>query len=73
MDEQKTLADGLLEELARCRELLEQYAEISAMPNAFTGFATAHIKADIARTEKAMIEGDTVEMLRCYEALKGKR
>ena len=69
----KTLADGLQEELARCRELLEQYAEVSKMPGVFTGFAVSHIKADIARTEKAILGGDVVEMMRCYEALKDKR
>ena len=68
-----TLADGIHEELARCRELLEQYAEISKMPGVFTGFAVAHIKADIERTEKAMLEGDTAELVRCYAALKDKR
>ena len=68
----KTLADGLQEELSRCRELLVQYAEVSKMPGVFTGFAVAHIKADIERTEKAILAGDVVEMMRCYEALKGK-
>jgi len=69
--ETKTLADGIQEQLARCRQLLVQYNDPMIRPVA--GFAIAHIEADIRRTEKAILEGDVVEMLRCYEALKDKR
>ena len=65
-----TMADAILEELARCRDLLGEYADL---PPESSWFAVAHIKADIERMEKAMLEGDTVEMVRCLAALKDKR
>jgi hypothetical protein len=34
-------------------------------------FAASLMRADLDRASKAMIEGDTVAMVRVYEALKG--
>jgi hypothetical protein len=62
------LVEGLLEQMNRCRELAIQY---DALPDNVGAFGAAMIKQDIENAEKAMSSGDTVEMLRCYEALKG--
>ena len=62
----QTLADGLLEELKRNRELLMLYKQIG--PNG--AFGAAMIEADIQRAEKAMVEQDIVAMLQAYEKLK---
>ena len=70
MEDVKTLVDGIQEELVRCRQLLIDYDEL---PLESKWFAVAHIKADIERTERAMLGGDIVELLRCYEVLKDKK
>jgi len=60
------LAQGLVQELKRNRELLEDYKEIG--PNgAFGAMAISNV---IAQAEKAQGEDDVVEMLKCYENLK---
>ena len=63
----ETLGTALPKEMARVRdELLPIYDSIP------TGvFAATMMRADLDRAAKAMVEGDTVEMLRIYEALKG--
>jgi hypothetical protein len=59
------LMDGLLQELNRNRELLKMYQEIP------TGaFGAMMIKRDIDAGESAIKNGDTVEMLRAYQALQ---
>lgn len=66
-EETKTLGEALPAEMARVRD--EVLPEYDAIP---TGcFAAAIMRADLDRAAKAMIEGDTVEMLRVYESLKG--
>ena len=62
----KTLADGLIEELKRNRELLGQYKSIGA-PGIL---GAAMIEQAIRRADKAIIEGDPVAMLQIYETLK---
>ena len=66
--QQDTLGDALPREIARVRdEVLPAYLAIG-----YAGaFAVMMIRRDLDRASKAMIEGDTVEMLRVYEALKG--
>jgi hypothetical protein len=66
---QQTLAYSLPKELARCQQLLVDYAQIGPAGD----FASVMIRADIAAAHKAMMEGDLVAMLRAYEALKGCR
>ena len=61
-----TLGTALPEEIARCQELLIQYAFIGPAGN----FGAAMIRAGIAAAHKAMMEGDTVAMLRAYQELK---
>jgi hypothetical protein len=66
----ESLADAILRELKRVREeVLPQYEHPSV--KAVAGFAVMMIRREIAATEKAMMEGDVVAMLRCYQALKG--
>lgn len=69
MEDTKTesLADALPQEIERCQELLVAYAEIGYAGS----FGAVMIKRDISAAHKAMVSGDVVEMLRCYEALKG--
>lgn len=62
----ETLADGLLEELKRNRELLIQYRSIG--PNGM--FGATMIEQDIQKAERAVVEGDIVAMLRLYETMK---
>ena len=61
--ESKTLAQAILDEQARCRELVTQYKAIG--PNG--AFGALHINDVLRRTEAAVMEGDTVAMLRLYE------
>lgn len=62
----ETLADSLPKEIARNMKLIEQYNEIGPVGN----FAKGMIQLDIARANKAIMEGDTVEMIKIYEILK---
>ncbi len=63
----ETLADGILKEQERCRELLEAYTEIGPAG----AFAHSMINDALRRTEKAVMQGDTVAMLALYKELKG--
>lgn len=60
------LIEGLIEQMNRNRELLEAYKSIG-IPGTF---ASAMITADIQAAEKAMGEGDTIAMLKCFAVLK---
>ena len=67
-DETVTLADALPREMARVRDqLMPMYQAIGA-PGAI---ALAMMRADLDRAAKAMMAGDTAEMLRVYHSLKG--
>ena len=64
----ETLGDALPKEIARCQELLLiDYASIGTAG----AFASAMIRGHIATAQKAMVEGDTMAMLRAYNDLKG--
>ena len=67
MSDVKTLADGILKEQARCRELLGVYKEIGPAGQ----FGYMMISDVLARTEKAVMEGDTVAMIGLYKELQG--
>jgi len=63
-----TLGDALPREMARVRDqVMPAYLEIGA-PGLF---ALSMMRVDLDRAAKAMAEGDTIEMLRVYEELKG--
>lgn len=59
------LAQGIVEELKRNRELLEQYKAIPA-----GAFGARLIQERIDNAEKAQGTGDVIEMLTAYEELK---
>lgn len=59
------LIEGLQHEMNRSRKLLQQYKSIPT-----GGFGALMIQNSIDATEKAIANGDTVEMLRCYSVLK---
>jgi hypothetical protein len=63
----ETLGDALPKEMARVRDkLLPIYDSIP------TGiFAATMMRQDLDRAAKAMAAGDVMEMLSCYESLKG--
>ena len=64
----ENLAQGLVRELNRYRELLAVYKEI---PNGMFG---AHmIEKDIKAGEAAQGNGDVVTMLRAFETLKNNK
>ena len=63
-DERTTLGDALPAEIARVRDkILPAYIKVGP-----TGaIAAAMMRADLDAALKAMIEGDVVEMIRCYQ------
>lgn len=62
----ETLADALLNEQQRVRELLPLY---DAIPTGI--FAATMMRQSLARAEQAVASGDGVAMLAAYEDLKG--
>ena len=63
-----TVGTALPREMARVRdELMPLYREIGA-PGLF---ALGLMRIDLDKAAKALAEGDVVEMIRCYNALKG--
>ena len=65
-----TLGEDYPVQQERCRELLEQYAELAKMPNCFTGFAVASIKAVLKESDEAAVSGDLPRMIRAYQSMK---
>ena len=59
------IIEGIQQEVVRCRELLKMYEEIPQ-----GAFGAMMLKRIIADAEAAVAHGDTVEMIRQYEALK---
>lgn len=67
-DKIDTLGDALPREMARVRDkVLPVYLAIGSSG----AIAAAMMAHDLDRAAKAVIEGDTVEMIRVYESLKG--
>ena len=58
------LIEGLQEKMNRSRELLKCYEEIPT-----GGFGAMMIRQDIATTERAISNGDTIEMVQMCEVL----
>jgi len=64
----ETLGDAQPREIARVRdEVLPAYIAIGPAGQ----FAASMMRRDLDAASKAMIEGDTVEMIRVFESLKG--
>lgn len=61
-----SLADDLPREIERVRELLPLY---DAIPTGI--FAATMMRNSIKAAHTAMVAGDVVAMIRCYEDLKG--
>lgn len=59
------LAEGIVAEIRRVSEILPLY---DAIPTGI--FAATMMRAALNRAQKAMADGDVIEMLRCYEELK---
>lgn len=68
-DKSETLAEALPREMARVRDKVMPAYQHPAIGNA-GAFALAMMRADLDRAATAMAGGDTVGMLRAYEALK---
>ena len=59
------LLEGLLKQLNRNREILKLYEDIPS-----GAFGAAMIRESILVAEKAIVDGDTVAMLRAYKELE---
>jgi hypothetical protein len=59
------IIEGIQQEVVRCRELLKEYESIPQ-----GAFGAIMLKKTIAEAESAVAHGDTVEMIRQYQALK---
>lgn len=68
-DDVLTLGEALPKEMARVRDHVMPAYQHPALQGA-GAFALAMMHRDLDRAAKAMIEGDTVEMMRAYQALK---
>lgn len=67
-----TLGEALPKEMARVRDqVMPAYLACHGMPNVIVEPALAMMRASLDAAARAMIEGDVVAMLRCYEDLKG--
>lgn len=62
-----TVGEGIQIELKRNRELLQAYRDIGPAG----AFGYAMINADIDAAEKALAEGNVIDILQCYTKLKG--
>ncbi len=65
--ETKNLMQGLCEEIDRVKEIVKEY---EAIPNGAGNFAALFMKQDISLAEKARNEGDTIQMIACFQKLK---
>jgi hypothetical protein len=61
----QTLMEGLQEELKRAMFLLKEYESLGVAGL----FGATMIRQEIARAEKAIAEGDTVQMIMSYKEL----
>jgi hypothetical protein len=67
MKEPQNLMDGLLSEMNRVRELIQDYKEL---PNNAGWFGVSIMTCSIKFAEQAISENDVIKMLRVYETLK---
>jgi hypothetical protein len=66
-----TLATALPNEINRVRELQDEYKSMRGMPNVMVEPAITMMENSIRDAIAATTGGDVVNMLRCYEDLKG--
>ena len=67
MKEEKNLIEGLQEEIQRVRDMIPGY---ESLPKNAGLFAITMMKSDITKAEKAISEGNTVDMIVLLKALK---
>lgn len=65
--ETKNLMQGLCEEIDRVKEIVKEY---EAIPGGAGNFAALFMKQDISLAEKARNEGDTIQMIACFQKLQ---
>ena len=65
----ESLGEALPKEQARVRELILMYND--PILNGAGKLAAMMMENDLKETDKAIMEGDIVAMMRCYENLKG--
>ena len=63
-----SLGEALPKEQARVRDLIVQYRD--PMLNGAGNFAAMMMEQDLQAADKAVMEGDVVEMIRVYQKLK---
>jgi hypothetical protein len=66
MSEVTTLGEALPREIERVQEIIIEYSQFPA-----GALAASMMKASVKAAIKAQAEGDVVQMLVCYEKLKG--
>lgn len=64
-----SLAEELPKEQARVRELIVMYRD--PVLNGAGNIAAAMMEQSLAAADRAIISGDVIAMVRCYEDLKG--
>jgi len=69
MTESLTLGEALPREQARVRELILQYRD--PILKGAGSFAATMMEQSLRMADEAVMSGDVVAMLRCYEDLKG--
>lgn len=66
-----TVGEDFPKQQERLRGLIEQYRKTQALcPESNCMFAIAMLENVLKRADQAAISGDTVELLRAYEAMK---
>lgn len=66
-DHPESVADALPKEMARIRD--EVLPEYDALPTGV--FAATMMRAELDRAAKAMVEGDTIQMIKSLQELRG--
>ena len=61
------ILEGIQEEQDRVREMIKHYEEL---PNGVGHLAASMMQRSLESSNKAIAEGDVVEMVRCYADLK---
>lgn len=65
--EDKTLMEGLIDEMNRVRELIIEY---KGLPNGVGLTGASLMQLDIGYAERAIVQDNVIDMLKAYEKLK---
>lgn len=66
-EETKNLMQGLCEEIDRVKGIVKEY---ETLPSGAGNLAASFMKQDILMAEKARNEGDTIQMIACFQKLQ---